>query len=139
MKKLIALLFALVLALSLCACGTSAPGADNTAPVVTNGATVGEGATSFTLEIVDLDGNSVSATINTDEKKVGDALQTLGIIDGEIGSYGLYIKAINGITADYDKDGTYWAFYINGEYAMTGADMTKIEAGATYKFAVEKG
>ena len=136
MKKLIALLLVFVMTLSLCACGASAPSTDK---VVDDGATLGEGATSFTLEIVDLDGNSVSATINTDESKVGDALQTLGIIDGEVGSYGLYIKSVNGITADYDKDGTSWAFYINGEYAMTGADMTKVEAGATYTFAVERG
>ena len=136
MKKLIALLFTVALMLSLCACGAPAATTD---AVVADGVTLGEGATSFTLEIVDLDGNSVSATINTDESKVGDALQTLGIIDGEVGSYGLYIKSVNGIAADYDKDGTYWAFYINGEYAMTGADMTKVEAGAIYKFAVEKG
>ena len=136
MKKLIALMLTLVLALSLCACGAPAATTD---AVVADGATLGDGATSFTLEIVDLDGNSVRATINTDEKKVGDALQTLGIIDGEVGSYGLYIKSVNGIAADYDKDGTYWAFYINGEYAMTGADMTKVEAGAVYTFAVEKG
>ncbi len=135
MKKLMTLLLTMMLVLSLCACGTPAA----TDAVVADGTTLGEGATSFTLEIVDLDGNSVRATINTDEKKVGDALQTLGIIDGEVGSYGLYIKSVNGITADYDKDGTYWAFYINGEYAMTSADMTKVEAGATYKFAVEKG
>lgn len=136
MKKMLALLLALMMTLSLCACGASAPATD---AVVADGATLGEGDTSFTLEIVDLDGNTVTATINTNEKKVGDALQDLGIIDGEIGSYGLYIKSVNGIAADYDKDGTYWAFYINGEYAMTGADMTKVEAGATYKFAVEKG
>lgn len=136
MKKLMTLLLTMMLVLSLCACGASSGAAG---VVVADGATLGEGATSFTLEIVDLDGNSVSATINTDESKVGDALQTLGIIDGEVGSYGLYIKSVNGITADYDKDGTYWAFYINGEYAMTGADMTKVEAGATYTFAVERG
>ena len=136
MKKLTALLLALALALSLCACGASAPATD---AVVTDGATVGEGATSFTLKISDLEGNTVTATVNTDEEKVGDALQELGIIAGEMGSYGLYIKSINGITADYDKDGTYWAFYINGEYALTGADMTKIEAGSEYTFAIEKG
>ena len=136
MKKLMTLLLTMMLVLSLCACGASAPSTDK---VVDDGAALGEGATSFTLEIVDLDGNTVTATINTNEKKVGDALQDLGIIDGETGSYGLYIKSINGISADYDKDGTYWAFYINGEYAMTGADMTKIEMGATYRFAVEKG
>ena len=41
-------------------------------------------------------------------------------------------------TADYDVDQTYWAFYVNGEYASTGVDSTKIEEGAAYSFKVEK-
>jgi len=35
-------------------------------------------------------------------------------------------------------DQTYWAFYINGEYASTGVDSTNIEEGSTYTFKVEK-
>ena len=60
------------------------------------------------------------------------------LIDGEEGAYGLYVMMVNGITADYDVDQTYWAFYINGEMAMTGVDTSNIEAGATYSFKVEK-
>ena len=81
----------------------------------------------------------MSATVNTDAETVGDALTELGILEGEEGPYGIYIKSINGVTADYDADGTYWAFYINGEYAMTGADVTAAESGVTYTFAVEAG
>ena len=55
-----------------------------------------------------------------------------------ISRFSLYVKKVNGITADYDVDQTYWAFYINGEYGMTGVDATDIEAGATYTFKVEK-
>ena len=49
-----------------------------------------------------------------------------------------YVKKVNGITADYDADQTYWAFYVNGEYATAGVDSTTIEEGATYSFKVEK-
>ena len=52
--------------------------------------------------------------------------------------YGLYIKSVNGIVADYDVDATYWAFYINGEYAMTGVEMTPIAEGDSYLLKVEK-
>lgn len=41
------------------------------------------------------------------------------------------------MTLDYDADGAYWAFYINGEYASTGVDSTNIEAGATYTLKAE--
>ena len=39
---------------------------------------------------------------------------------------------------DYDTDGMYWAFYINGEYAQTGVDATGVEDGAVYAFRAEK-
>ena len=141
MKKILALVLALVLALSLCACGApAADGAvDEGAPVVTDGATLGEGDTTFTLVIKQLDGSSISATINTDADTVGEALEALGILKGEEGPYGIYIKEVNGVTAVYEEDGTYWGFYIDGEYAMTGADVTPVTAGAEYTFAVEKG
>ena len=41
------------------------------------------------------------------------------------------------LPAGYDKDGKYWAFYVDGEYAATGVDSTDITAGATYTFKAE--
>ena len=137
MKKLLAILLTLVLALSLCACGKPAAPGEAGAPMVNDGDVIGEGKNSFTLEIIDGDKNKITATIQCDDTIVGDALQAYGIIAGEEAEYGLYIKSVNGISADYDKNGTYWSFYINGEYAVTGVDMTEIENGATYTLAVE--
>jgi len=88
--------------------------------------------------VVDKEGSESSYTIKTDKKTVGEALIELEIIEGEDGPYGLFIKKVNGITADYDQDKTYWAFYIDGEYATTGADQTDIEEGVTYTLKVEK-
>ena len=137
MKKLLAILLAMMLALSLCACGKQAAPGVAVSPVTHDGQVIGEGKNSFTLEIIDENGKKVTATINCDDTVVGDALQAYGIITGEEAEYGLYIKSVNGITADYEEDGTYWSFYVNGEYAVTGVDMTDIENGATYTLAVE--
>ena len=93
----------------------------------------------FTLKIVDLDGNETIKVISTRKWTVGAALLQDKIISGEEGQYGLYIKSVNGITADYDTDKTYWAFYIGDEYAMTGVDKTEIVDGTTYTLKVEKG
>lgn len=92
-KHIAALLAALVLALSLTACGQTAAKDDpmNPAIPVADGAEIGEGS-----------------------------------------------KTVNGMTADYDKDGVYWAFYIDGEYAMIGVDATNITDGAQYAFRMEK-
>ena len=99
---------------------------------------LGEGKTQFNFTVVDKDGKETAFDIHTDKTTVGDALLELELIAGEESTYGLYVKTVNGITADYDVDQTYWAFYVNGEYATAGVDSTNIEAGATYTFKVEK-
>ena len=106
--------------------------------VFQDGDVLGEGSTKFNFTVVDKQGNEVSCEIHTDEKTVGAALLKLEAIEGESGQYGLYVKKVNGITADYDVDSTYWAFYIDGEYAMTGVDVTEISEGSSYAFKVEK-
>lgn len=99
---------------------------------------LGEGKTSFDFEVTDKDGNLEKFVISTDKTVVGDALKELGLIEGDESEYGLYVKKVNGIVADYDLDKTYWAFYIDGEMAPTGVDSTEIEAGKTYAFKVSK-
>ena len=98
----------------------------------------GEGATVFNFSVVDKDGVETKFEIHTDKTTVGEALLELGLIEGDMGDYGLYVKKVNGILADYNVDGTYWAFYVDGEYGMTGVDMTPIEPGKAYMFKVDK-
>lgn len=120
---------------------TSAPAestAGTTAAESADATKIGEGKTAFTFIVVDKDGGETVFEVSTDKTTVGEALQELGLIEGEEGPYGLYVKKVNGITADYDTDGTYWAFYENGEYAMTGVDKTNVVAGVSYSFKIEK-
>ena len=101
------------------------------------GTQLGEGSTEFAFTVVDKEGNETAFTIHTDKETVGEALLELGLIEGDESEYGLYVKTVNGITADYDTDGVYWAFYVNGEYAQSGVDTTAITAGDSYAFKVE--
>ncbi len=98
---------------------------------------LGEGATVFMFTVVNADGNEKAYEVHTEKTIVGDALLELDLIAGDAGDYGLYVKTVDGITVDYDTDGKYWAFYINGEYAMTGVDATPITEGEVYSFKVE--
>ncbi len=98
---------------------------------------VGEGEKSFTFVVEFIDGTTKEYTVKTDKSTVGDALVDEGLIAGEQGAYGLYVKTVDGVTLDYDTDGMYWSFYIDGEYAMSGVDTTKIEDGKIYSFAAE--
>lgn len=99
---------------------------------------VGTGATTFYFE-AKVGTHSVTFTVNTDKTTVGEALLENNIIAGEDGDYGLYVKTVNGILADYDINATYWGFYQDGEYMMTGVDTTDIESGAHYEMVYEKG
>ena len=94
---------------------------------------LGEGSKTFMFK-VDAEGYAITFTIHTNATIVGDALVGLGLIAGEEGQYGLYVKTVNGMLADYDVDQTYWSFYENGEYAMSGVDTTNITEGYTYSF-----
>lgn len=94
----------------------------------------GEGQTSFHFQVTDLDGTVTKFLIKTDKTIVGDALLDCGLIEGTAGNPGLYITSVNGITADWDTEKAYWAFYINGEYAMTGVDATNIDPDTVYAF-----
>ena len=92
----------------------------------------------FTFKVTDASGKETDFTINTDKKTVGEALLDKGLIAGDDSEYGLYVKTVNGVTLDYDKDGMYWAFYENGQYASKGVDSTEVTAGAEYAFKAEK-
>lgn len=144
MKKLTALFLTLMMLLSLTACGGNqrAEAPETTAALAApapEAAVLGEGATVFTCVVVDLEGSETPFEIHTDETTVGAALLALGLIAGDEGDYGLYINTVNGITADWDADMTYWAFYVNGEYAMSGVDYTEIDTNAEYSLVLTKG
>ena len=108
-----------------------------TQPTIPADVTVkGEGKTAFYFNVTDLEGKVTKFLIKTDKTVVGDALLELKLITGDNGAYGLYVKSVNGITADYDKDKAYWAFYIGDQYASTGVDAIKITENATYGFVM---
>ncbi len=99
---------------------------------------VGQGETEFVFRVTDKDGKSTDFIVLTDKEKVGDALLDAGLIEGEESKFGIFVKKVNGITADYNVDKTYWALYIDGEYQMVGADSVAIEEGKVYEFRVQK-
>ncbi len=99
---------------------------------------LGEGETQFNFTATNAEGEEQAYLIKTDKKTVGDALLEHGLIAGEDSAYGLYVKTVCGITLDFDNDGMYWAFYIGGEYAMSGVDTTEVVDGESYAFKAEK-
>ena len=141
MKKLLSLLLALVMVFTLVACGTTdiPKTTEGTTEAIPTETTVSNEAevtgVAFKVIVTDLDGSETTFEYTSEAETVGAALLAEGLIAGDESDYGLYVTSVNGITADWATENAYWAFYINGEYAMTGVDATELTDGATYSFA----
>ena len=119
---------ALVLTMLFCivSCGEKKPAEGLWATALyTENTTLGEGAKTITVEVT-AEEKTVVFTVKTDAATVGEALMGVNLLAGEEGPYGLYIKEVNGILADYDINQSYWSLTKAGEYLTTGADMTEI-------------
>ena len=141
MKKILSQIFLLALCLScifsFASCSKTQPKGLWENALYNEDTTLGEGAKTVTVEF-EMQEKTITFSLKTDKSTVGEALLDCGLIEGEEGAYGLYIKKVNGVTADYDIDQSYWAFYENGAYAMAGVDMTEIDESVTYKLAYTK-
>lgn len=139
MKKTVSTVLAslLLLAMAFClaSCGDSGDPWESATYLADT--ELGEGAKAVEVKVTAND-RSVVFTIHTDEEILGDALLDLGLIDGEDSEYGLYVKVVNGMTADYDTTRTYWSFYQDGEYMMAGVDSTAIAGGERFEIVLAK-
>lgn len=136
-NKISALVLTLLIAFFMTACGNNATGLWENAKYLKD-TELGSGAKTVQVEVKAED-RSITITVKTDKATLGDALVEHKIVEGDVTEYGLYVKVVNGIKADYDTDKAYWAFYQNGEYMMTGVDGTSIEGGEHYELVYTKG
>ena len=137
-KKLICALCLFALALSLTSCFNTVDKVGSWENAIYRKDTeLGEGSKTVQVE-VKADDSAITITIHTDAKTLGAALQEHDLLEGEDSEFGLYVKKVNGILADYDVDKTYWGFYKNGEYMMSGVDTTEITDGEHYELVKTK-
>lgn len=136
-KKVITLALAFALTLTLASCGAETPTGLWENATYQESTTLGSGEKTVVVEVT-AEEKTVTFTIKTNSATVGEALLENSLIEGEESQYGLFVKKVNGITADYDENGAYWAFYVNGEYAMSGVDTTEIEENAVYRLEYAK-
>ena len=140
MKKTlsIVLLFVTLVAALLFAPSCATPGGELWENAIyKEDATLGDGAKTVTVT-VEAGEKSVTLTLKTDKETLGDALMEHGLVSGDMGDFGLYLKYVNGIRADYDLDRSYWGFYKNGEYMMVGVDGANIKDGEQYELVYSK-
>lgn len=137
MKRIISVILVVALSLCLFACQSKEKVDLWANAQYTEDTVLGSGTTILYVDVV-TDEKTVTFTIKTDKETVGEALIENNLVSGEKGAYGLYVKFVNGIEADYDKNQSYWAFTKGGESLMTGVDGEKIEADAHYELTYTK-
>ena len=91
------------------------------------------GAKTITVTVVHGDGSSKDFTYHTDEEYLGPVLMAEGLVVGEMGPYGLMISAVDGEEAVWEVNNAYWALFVGGEYATSGADTTPVYDGSAFK------
>lgn len=136
-RRISLVLLALLLLLSFVACATVEKTGVWENATYRKDKEFGEGATTVTVK-VEAEEQSVTFTIHTDKETLGDALLEHDLIAGEESEYGLYVKTVNGMLADYDVDQTYWAFTKGGEMMMVGVDGAEIADGESYELTRTK-
>ena len=96
-----------------------------------------EGTKNITIEVVNKKQETSSYEVQTSAEYLRGAMEeaeglTFAGTDSE---FGLTVDTVNGETADYNTDGAYWAFYVNGEYCNYGVDSQPIADGDVFTIA----
>lgn len=90
------------------------------------------GQKSVTVEVLHADGSEKTFHYETDMDYLGPLLLAEGLIEGDKGPYGLYVKKVDGEVADYEQNRAYWSLFVGEEYATQGIDLTPLTDGGVY-------
>lgn len=99
------------------------------------------GSKNVTLTVVDKDGGETTYTVKTDAEYLKDVMDTADGLtyEGASDGTGYMVNTVNGETADYNVDGAYWAFYINGKYCKYGITQQPVADGDAFRIEYTKG
>ncbi len=98
-----------------------------------------DGDKTITVKVTDDKGVTTAYVITTNASNLRAALEQEKMVEGDEGDFGLYVKKVNGLRADYDLDGAYWKFTKGDTMLMTSIDSTPIYNGETFEIIYTKG
>ena len=93
------------------------------------------GSKEITIEVVDSKGESKVYELKTDAEYLEQAMEeaeglTFAYDDGP---YGASVHTVNDEKADYNTDGAYWGFNVNGAYCNYGISEQPVEDGDAFQ------
>ncbi len=98
-----------------------------------------EGSKSITVTVIHGDGSEAEFVYETKEEYLAAVLLEENLVQGEAGEFGLMISAVDGETAVWEENKSYWALYEGKEYATTGADGIVLTDGGQYSLVYTIG
>ncbi len=95
------------------------------------------GSKAITITVVNSAAQEAAYTLKTDAAYLREAMdEAEGLTySGSEGPYGLMIDTVNGERADFNLDGAYWGFSVNGQYCNYGIDEQPVEDGDAFIIA----
>lgn len=96
------------------------------------------GAKTLTVKIIHGDESSRELSIRTDAEFLRQALEEQALISGDESEFGLFIKTVDGETADESLQ-QWWCITKGGGQLMTGADSTPVQDGEQYELTLTTG
>ena len=98
------------------------------------------GSKNVTISVVNSKAETTTYTLKTDAEYLRQAMdEAEGLTySGTEGAYGLMIDTVNGETADYSVDASYWSFNVNGEYCNYGIDQQPVNDGDAFSIVYTK-
>ena len=96
------------------------------------------GAKEIHVTVVHGDQSTKEFDYQTDAAYLGEVVVDEGLAEGDTTEFGLYIKTVDGETADESKE-QWWCLSKGGEALETGADQAPIEDGDQFEFTLIEG
>lgn len=97
------------------------------------------GGKDITVTVIHKDGTQKVFEYATDAEYLGEVIVSEGLVNGQDGPYGLYFDTVDGETADWNVDQSYWSILIGEEYATVGADGIVLTDGGEYSLVYTIG
>jgi len=94
-----------------------------------------EGSKNITITVIDSAQEETVYELKTDAEFLRQAMEEADGLEfgADEGPYGLSVHTVNGERADYNLDGAYWGFNVNGTYCNYGVDSQPVMDGDAFE------
>ncbi len=101
-----------------------------------------KGSKTITLDVVYEDSTTETYTVHTDAEYLEQAISDMDglTLDGSrTEQFGLMILTVNGVEADFNKNGAYWAIYLDDTPCNYGVSQQPVTDGQHYQLVYTTG